>query len=179
LCNKGELQIRSSRYPFCASGDLKRDDSIRSAMTLVPFNQELNRLILRVKNGNATKYQVTWGAELRVYSARELAAGVNLADDFAVNPFSEAFAKVDKAVAAKQSYETRQIKTVFHGLRQYKTADEIKDEELKRLYASCNIDGKWDKDLVAGETEKTRAPLAQAIKDALVPVTHIIKIEAQ
>ena len=61
----------------------------------------------------------------------------------------------------------------------YKTAEEIKDEEVKRLFALRDAEGKWDKDLLAAETEKTRAPLAQAIKDALVPVTHTIQIEAQ
>jgi len=51
----------------------------------------------------------------RDYSAAQLTAGVNLADDFTVNPFSAAFAKVDAAVAEKQKYETRQIKELFHG----------------------------------------------------------------
>jgi len=178
-CKAGEVQILSSRYPFCASGDLKRDDSIRSAMTLVPFNQELNRLVLKVKNGAAEKYKVTWGSESRTYSAKDLASGVNLAEDFPNNPFSEAFAKVDKAVATKQSYETKQIKSIFHGLSQNKNAEDIKDPEVKRLYALRNAEGKWDKDQLAEETEKTRTPLAQAIKDAFVPVTHTIKIQAE
>src|SRR5262249_18364590 len=53
----GEFEITSSRYPFCAcldgdqaaaaypvchKDDTARDDSIRSGMTLVPFDQELN-----------------------------------------------------------------------------------------------------------------------------------------
>src|SRR4051812_33715029 len=45
----GEVEIQSTRYPFCATGDLNSDKSIRSAMTLIPFNQELNRLTLKVK----------------------------------------------------------------------------------------------------------------------------------
>ena len=77
----GEVKIKSSRYPFCAAGDVKSDGSIRSAMTLVPFNQELNRLTLVVKNVSAPKYKVTWGAESHSYTAEQLAKGVNLADD--------------------------------------------------------------------------------------------------
>jgi hypothetical protein len=152
----GALTVRSRRYPFCAAGPVDRDSSIRSAMTLVPFNQELNRLILVVKNGPAASYKVTWGAESRTYPAGQLAQGVNLAEDFAVNPFSEAFRKVDEAVAAKQAYETKQVKQVFHG-----------------------PEGKADMDAAVEETEAERAPLAAAIRAALVPVTHMVKIEAE
>jgi hypothetical protein len=96
------VQIKSHRYPFCAAGgDASKDDDMRSAMTLVPFNQELNRLMLVMKGGPAKNYKVTWGPETKSYSADHLAQGVNLAADFAANPFSEAFAKVDAAVTAK------------------------------------------------------------------------------
>ncbi|MEO8427676.1 MAG: SGNH/GDSL hydrolase family protein [Verrucomicrobiota bacterium] len=153
----GELAIKSSRYPFCASGgDLTKDNNIRSGMTLVPFNQELNRFMLVIKNPEAKNYKVTWGAESRAYSAEQLGKGVNLAGDFAGNPFSDAFAKVDAAVAAKQSYETRQIKELFHG-----------------------PEGKADLEATAALTEKARAPLATAIQAAFVPVTHSIRIEAE
>ncbi|MEJ0090892.1 MAG: SGNH/GDSL hydrolase family protein [Limisphaerales bacterium] len=148
------LTITSSRYPFCATGPLDKDNSIRSGMTLVPFNAELNRLTLVVKGGPAQNYAVTWGDETRDYSATQLAAGVNLAEDFAVNPFSAAFAKVDAAVTEKQNYETRQIKELFHG-----------------------PEGKADADTTAALTEKTRQPLADAIATAFVPVTHTIRIE--
>ncbi len=148
------LTITSSRYPFCATGPLDKDDSIRSGMTLVPFNADLNRLMLVVKGGTAQNYAVTWGNETRDYSAAQLAAGVNLAEDFAVNPFSAAFARVDAAVTEKQNYETRQIKDLFHGQ-----------------------EGKADADATATLTEKARQPLAYAITTAFVPVTHTIRIE--
>src|SRR5215213_8292425 len=112
----GELQIKSSRYPFCAAGATNKDDSIRSAMTFIPFNQELNRLLLIAKNASARKYKVTWGPSSRSYTAEELQKGVNLANDFSENPFLEAFKNVDKAVASKQAYETKQIKEIFHDL---------------------------------------------------------------
>jgi len=152
-CQGGEVQIESSRYPFCATGDLDKDSSIRSAMTLVPFNEELNRLTLVVKGGQAAKYKVTWGPESRSYSSEQLSRGVNLAADFAVNPFSDAFKKVDGAVIAKQSFETRQVKEIFHG-----------------------AEGKADMEAAVRRTESERAPLAQAIQAAFVPVTHTIRI---
>jgi lysophospholipase L1-like esterase len=151
----GVVSVTSSRYPFCATGEPNKDDSIRSGMEVVPFNPELNRFQLIVKNGNAAKYQVTWGDTVRTYAASELATGVNLAADFAVNPFSEAFHRVDEAVAAKQAYETKQVKSVFHG-----------DE------------GRQDMEAAVKRTEAERAPLVEAIRAAFVPVKHAIKIQA-
>ena len=50
----GEFQIKSTRYPFCATNEnLKSDDSIRSAMGLIPFNEDLNRFLLVVKKPQA------------------------------------------------------------------------------------------------------------------------------
>ena len=154
---EGELKITSRRYPFCtAAGDITKDNSIRSGMTLVPFNAELNRMLLVVRNAAATSYQVTWGQETKRYPAEQLAQGVNLAEDFVVNPFSLAFEKVDGAVAAKQNYETRQIKDLFHG-----------------------PEGRADPKRTAKLTEKVRTPLARAIRTAVVPVTHTIRIVAE
>lgn len=152
----GQLKVVSRKFPFCATGDLKSDNSIRSAMTLIPFNEELNRFNLVATGGTAARYKVTWGAESKSYSAEQLAKGVNLAADFVVNPFSAAFEKVDNAVAAKQAYETRQIKELFHG-----------------------PEGRADKELTAQLTEKARAPLAAAIKKAYAPVEHTLTIAAE
>ena len=152
----GEVEIKSRRYPFCATGAANSDGSVRSGMTLVPFNKELNRLTLVAKNGSASKYKVIWGEAEKSYSAEQLAAGVNLAEDFAVSPFSTAFNAVDAAVAKKQAYETHQIKNNFHG-----------------------PEFKLEPDTMLKLTEKVRAPLAEAIQSAFVPVTHTIKIEAE
>ena len=84
-----------------------------------------------------------------------MAAGINLAAEFSKTPFDEAFKRLDEAVGQKQNYETRQIKTLFHG------------EE-----------GRIDMKATVALTEKTRAPLAAAVQKALVPVTHSVKIEA-
>jgi len=152
----GALTVKSTRYPFCAAGPANADDSIRSGMTLVPFNQDLNRLILVVKGGKAGSYLVTWGANSRLYTAPQLARGVNLAADFETNPFSDAFAAVDQAVARKQDFETIQIKQLFHGDA-----------------------GKADMEKTVDDSEKERAPLAAAIRTALAPVTHTLTITPQ
>jgi lysophospholipase L1-like esterase len=163
----GAFQIKSSRYPFCAcvpetngpptypvcgGDDVTKDSSIHSAMTLLPFNQDLNRLMLVVKNGKGD-CTITWGGASKSFTSEHLAHGVNLAEEFPQNPFSEAFAKVDSAVAAKQAFETKQIKQIFR-----------------------SPGAKIDMEGVAAETEKERTPLAEAIHAAFVPVTHTIKI---
>ena len=152
----GELKLTSAKYPFCAKGALNDDNSIRSAMALIPFNEDLNRFVLVAKGGTAANYKVTWGDETKTYTAAQLARGVNLAADFVVNPFSVAFEKVDAAVAAKQDYETRQIKTLFHG-----------------------PEGRADMAATVALTEKVRAPLAAAIAKAYAPVQHSIRIVAE
>ena len=150
------LTITSRRYPFCASGDAGKDNSIRSGMTLVPFNTDFNRLLLVVTGGAATNYAVTWNDQTRIYPAAQLAAGVNLAGDFAVNPFSDAFGRVDTAVFAKQNYETMQIKSLFY-----------------------TPDAKSDPEAMAVLTDKVRQPLVNAIATAFVPVTHTIRIQPE
>ena len=167
----GVFQIESSRYPFCAcvpaasgdasypaceSDDATSDNSIRSGMSLVPFNQDLNRLLLVAVNGTAPGYKVTWGHQSKSFSAAELAAGINLVVEFPENPFSAAFARVDAAVAAKQAFETKQIKELF-----------------RSAAAQTNMEA------VADASERTRQPLADAIKAAFVPVTHTISIVAE
>ena len=167
----GEFTIKSSRYPFCAcvpanqaaasypvceKDDPAKDNSIRSAMTLIPFNQELNRLTLKANNvKTARSYKVTWGSESKTFTGYQLERGINLAAEFPCNPFCEAFAKVDAAVAVKQAYETKQIKQAF------------RSPEVKT-----------DMDGVVAKTESQREPLAAAIRAAFVPVTHTITIVA-
>ncbi len=155
-----KLTLTSSQYPFCATGSLDSDNSIRSGMTLVPFHATLNRLTLKVIVGspaiNAKQmYRITWGSETREYSAQQLSDGINLAEEFATNPFSDAFEKVSEAVYKKQAYETRQVKEIFHGPRRKREFDKLVEE-----------------------TEAEREPLAVAISQAFVPVTHSLVVEA-
>ncbi len=175
----GEFEIKSSRYPFCAcepqdsetrrypvcgNDDVSRDDSIRSAMTLIPFNQNLNRMTLIVTHATAPNYRVTWGTESKTFSAEQLTHGINLAAEFPSNPFNEAFAKVDAAVSAKQVFETKEMKTDFRpGGNLGTPIDQVVVQTEK----------------VVVEDEKKHDELATAVKAAFVPVTHTIKISAE
>jgi len=152
---RGEAVIESRRYPFCATGPLDQDSSLRAGMALVPFNEELNRFRLVVWTPPSPRCRVMWGDATNTYEAAALRKGVNLAADFAVNPFSEPFKRVDEAVLKKQAFETDQIKKRFHG-----------------------AEGKADMEGTVARTEAEREPLAQAIRAAFIPVTHTIRVEA-
>lgn len=172
LAHEGDqFKIKSSRYPFCgcitgadasdtypacSEDNPTSDNSIRSAMSLIPFNQQLNRLILIARNGKARSYKVSWGDQQKSFSAGQLARGINLVEEFPVNPFCEAFGKVDAAVTAKQDYETKQIKESFR-----------------------SAEAKTDMEAVAARTERERAPLADAIHTAFVPVIHTLTIDVE
>ena len=151
--SKGEVTVLSRQYPFCAEGPLGDDSSMRSGMEWIPFFQDLSRFVLKVRKTEVPKYRVIWGEFEKVFTSDQLQAGINLADAFPVNPFSGAFQKVDGAVAAKQSYETRQIKQIFHG-----------------------PEGKQEPELAAALTEKVRAPLAEEIRKSFQPVQHTIRV---
>ncbi len=85
---------------------------------------------------------------------RSASVWIRLADRFEKNPFSPYFDKLDAAVLAKQTYETKQVKQIFHGEA-----------------------GKNDFEKAVQDTEAERKPLADAIRQAMVPVEHQIKIE--
>ncbi len=105
---EGKAEIESARYPFCFEGDANSPDSARSILPFVPFNQELNRFTLTVKNLESENARVTWGTASKVFTRKELQSGINLAEAFVGgNPFSEAFKKAAVAVTAKQTLETR------------------------------------------------------------------------
>lgn len=148
------LTLVSTKYPFCAGGAADSDNSLRSGATLVPFFQDLSRFRLIVKNAAAGQYKIAWGNTTNLYTAAQLAEGVNLAADFVDNPFCEPFKRVDEAVAAKQAFETRQIKEIFHG-----------------------PEGQADLAKAAERTEAERAPLAAAVAAALAPVRHTILLQ--
>jgi lysophospholipase L1-like esterase len=150
-----DLVITSHRYPFYAEGPVDRDDSIRSGMSLVPFNEQLNRFTLIIHGDPKAHYSVRWGDESRIFSAAEAEAGVNLAEEFPKNPFGPAFARVDEAVAVKQAFETKQVREIFHG-----------------------VEGKADLESAVKRTEAERARLIQAIRQAFVPVSYTLQISA-
>ena len=174
----GRFEIRSDRFPFCAGAPLglaanwyptagfyniTNSDNLRSGMNFVPFNQDLNRFMLTVKNATALEYRVTWGDNSKVFTADQLSRGVNLADEFEPNPFSARFAMVDAAVTAKQDFETRQIKTLFRPPGNDPTPEQIAAQTEK----------------VFEDTERQHAALEHVIQVAYAPVTYTLKISAE
>ncbi|WP_367872631.1 SGNH/GDSL hydrolase family protein [Luteolibacter sp. Populi] len=156
-CADGKITLRSTKLPFSPGpGDLKNDDSIRAGMALVPFDDDLNRLVLKIEAPAAANYEVSWGEATRSYTADQLKAGVNLAKDFETNPLLPAFKKIWDAVEAKQAYETRQIKSLVHGL-----------------------EGAADREGTFAVTEKARAKLVKTLEDAKQPAEHAILVKAR
>jgi hypothetical protein len=153
---KGVIKVRSKRLPFSPGpGVVDNDDSIRAGMALVPFDDDLNRFTLSIKSPKSANYTILWGEQSRTYTAAQLVSGINLAKDFPEHPLVPAFLKIQDAVAKKQSYETLQIKKYAHGK-----------------------EGKADLEATFARTEKERAPLQQAIIDALQPTEHTLTITA-
>jgi len=116
----GTAEIESTRWPFCFFGDDKSPDSTRSILPYVPFNAELNRLTLVVRNLTVPAATVTWGSAGKRFTREQLEAGVNLAAEFLDNPFCGPFRKLDEAVARKQEYETTLIKGAITNLRTFR-----------------------------------------------------------
>ena len=127
----GVATIESTRYPFCFEGPTDSPSALSSILPYVPFNEDLNRLTLVVKNADAEKLKVTWGAESRLYPREQLEKGINLAAEFRDNPFSSHFQAMNKAVAAKQTGERDFIKDtlrIFAAIQQAFPSDvEVRD----------------------------------------------------
>jgi len=161
----GTVQVESTRYPFCFTGDPQDPQSTLNVINYLPFNQDLNRYMLVVKNLTGSKAKVTWGNTSKEFTADQLAKGVNLAAAFAGdNPFSAAFAKVNDAIVAQQTDET--------GLTKYWLGG------MKDLVSSLPSQGPLlDQITQVGIKERNR--LAQAAAAAVVPVDHTIKVEPE
>lgn len=152
----GSITLRSTRLPFSPGpGVTDKDDSIRAGMALVPFDDELNRFMFTLKSPKSPNYKITWGGQSHSFTAKQLEAGINLAKEFDNHPLVSAFARIQEAVTKKQTYETRQIKTLVHG-----------------------PEGAADAEATFALTEKTRAPLEKSISDARQPVEHVLAISA-
>ncbi len=152
----GRITVRSNRIPVAVGvGPVDRDDSMRAGMALVPFDDELNRFVLKIVSPKAANYTVTWGASSGAFSAAQLRAGINLAKEFDTNPFVGPFAEVLAAVSKKQEYETRQIKNLVHG-----------------------PEGAADLEATFALTEKAHAVFEKNLAGTMKPVVHVITIAA-
>ncbi len=159
---KNVITVESKRYPFCFGGDPKSPNATSGITEFFPFNQDLNRFMLVVPDATADKYNVTWGATTVQYTKDQLNAGVNLAADIVQNPFSESFNIVERAIREKQNFETTAIKGLIN--------------TLGNLRTKMPNDPAFDAAEEVVRKEQQR--LAKRAKDAFVPVTHTIQIEA-
>ena len=158
---RGHLTVESRRYPFCFVGAAGEPATV-AMLECLPFNAELNRYLLVVKNA-PSRVRVTWGGTSRGYTAAELAAGVNLAEDFQKNPFSDRFAEVLTAVQAQQDFEVPGLKGMLHSMPEWRKALPEKPELIAALQ-----DAVMEKD----------AALRRAARAAVTPVRHELMIEA-
>ncbi len=164
--SNGIASVESTKWPFCFDGDVKASSGTRSILAFCKFNDELNRLILRVKNLDAAKATVTWGAESREFTREQLTRGINLAAEFMVTPFNDTFFILMNAVAAKQAHETAMIKSMVSNFRSF-----ANDARLDAEFAG------------ALETLKRKLLAKQEKLDAadrtiLIPVKHAIRVDA-
>lgn len=156
------VEVESTRYPFCTSGDPKSPSSARGVLEFVPFDQDLNRYTLVVKGLKKDSATVTWGDKSKSFPAADLAKGVNLAAAFPDNPFAGPFGKVLSAVQKKQSFETPMVKSFLHGLGDYERMLPEEKETFGKLKAAML---------------KKYEPMAATAAESVKPVTHTIKIE--
>ena len=148
------LRIRSERLPFCpGAGPIDVSASLRAGMEWVPFDDELNRFILRISSPVAPAYDITWGKTTRRYPAEALVAGINLAKDFQENPLVVHFGEIWNAIATKQAFETRQYKEMLN-----------------------SPEGSLEREAAFELTEGTRARYLRAIQAARRPIDHEVLI---
>jgi lysophospholipase L1-like esterase len=162
-CQGGDVEVESSRYPFCFSGDPAKTNATSGIIEFIPFNEDLNRFLLVVKNPGAEKVKVTWGKGTKEFAAADLAKGVNLAAAFLDNPFCEPFKAVERKIASKQGMEVDLVKNLLHNLPAYVRRAPEEKEALERIGAG----------LVKSDVEARDACAA-----AVAPVKHTIKVEA-
>ena len=163
----GEVEIESKRYPFCFQGGDKDPNGTASILPHVPFNQDLNRFTLTVKNLPTSSADVTFGATTKTFTKEQLNAGINLAAEFLDNPFVAPFNRVLGEVAQKQSYETTMIKGFITNFRQLNSSF-ADDAELQSALAT----------LRRKMTERNDAAHAKAAA-AVEPVRYKLVIAAK
>ncbi len=163
-CANGSIELESTRYPFCFTGeDLKDPKSTRGILPFLPFNRDLNRYMLVVKNSPAKSLKVSWGTQNKTFSSDDLAKGINLAAEFLDNPFSIPFATMQQKIADQQAFETTATKALLHSLLDWTRLFPETTEKFSQLPSM--VVAKWQ-------------TLREASAAAVVPVKHTIKIEA-
>jgi len=162
-CMHDQVSLESSRYPFCFYGKPEDPASTRGVVEFLPFNQDLNRLVLKVRGATGERCEIGWGEAHKEFTATQLAAGINLAAEFPDNPFSQAFHEVEEKILAKQKFETLLVKNVLHAVPEYRQLAPLEGKAL---------------DNVAISGMKHQRELARQVTEAIKPVRHWITIKS-
>ena len=162
----GKAELESTRWPFCFDADPKNANSTRSITPFAPFNQDLNRLTLKVKNLGAAKAKVAWGAVAKDFTKEQLEAGVNLAAEFSATPFDAQFTKLVGAIGQKQNFETMMIKNLVTNFRQFAN-DAKADPALAKTFTTLHT-----------QLQTRQQALDAEARKQLVPVKHTLTVTA-
>lgn len=166
---KGTIELNSTKYPFCFQEKGKPADTnnLVGVLPYVNFQQDLNVFELKVANLPTAKANVKWGSKTKEFTKEQLAAGINLANEFYNNPFSGSFNNILTQIAHKQHFETEMVKRVFTTIRSMghhfpsgPDADEAKElgEKLKQKYM------------------KRHTYWQDTVRASVKPVKHLIEI---
>jgi len=151
------VEIESSRYPFCFT------PATAKIAEFFPFDGDLNRFKLIVKNAPGDTMKVTWGEKSHTFLKADLEAGINLAGWFAEeNPFSKAFAAGEEAIKNQQNWETPAVKEWLHRVPQFAGLIPNQSEAFGKLVEA---------------TVAHDAQLRQQAAATVKPVRHTLKIE--
>jgi hypothetical protein len=151
----GSYRLRSERLPFTYdAGDVAKDSTLAAGIALSDFHARFNRLTLKATGAKAAQVKVTWGEQSKTFAAADLARGINLAAEFPQGPTKPAFDKIWKAVGDKQAYETKQIKSLFHGK-----------------------DAKADMENIVKTSELEHAKHVKALAEAYAPAETTLRLE--
>jgi lysophospholipase L1-like esterase len=159
----GEVQMESTRYPFCFYDNSEDSTSTRGVLEFLPFNAELNQFRLVVHEATAPELKITWGSTSKIFSAAELEMGINLAAEFLDNPFSAQFKSVEDAIKQQQQFETPAVKEILHSLTGWVQLLPEEREAFNQISRSAL---------------KKANDLCAAASAAITPVKHTLKIEA-
>lgn len=163
--SRTQLEIESTRYPFCFVDDPANPQSTRAVLDCFPFNDDLNRLRLVVKNLSAPRATIRWGTADKIFSAAQLAAGINLAAEFLDNPFNAAFARVETAVKAQQAFETPAVKTLLQTLPVWQSTLPEEKATLTRLQSVILAKART----LAADAQRTVVPVRHSVSITPLP----------
>lgn len=135
------MKVESTRYPFCFSDSPATSDTV---LQCIPFNADLNRYRLVMKNLPSQRVRVAWNLDIwcdyrahesRNFTADEMGKGVNLAAAFAHIPGGQipfrSFGEVNGAVSNQQQQERTSGATFVTSKEKDVAGEALRNEHFK------------------------------------------------